>query len=358
MLVPTEVVGGRRWSDVSAGMNHTCALTTEGDAYCWGQNTYLQSGGVTDVDCTMGDRCVPQPRLVQGGHRFTQIDAGSNRTCARKSNGEVWCWGGGLGTEGTYLGNGTLARSAVPLRVQSDSAFASVTSGCALTAAGQAWCWGPGPVGDSSFANHLAPVAVGGSIRFRELARATHTCGIATDGAMYCWGTNRWGQLVQGALTHDPFLALGPTAMVATRSVSTDAFIDVATGTHRTCVVRTDFVVLCAGWNRAGGLGDGGAIEYTASFTPVAGPLSATSIDASHDATCALRADGAAFCWGWNWFGGLGIGSRSDIGESTPQRVQGGPFTKISVGEDHTCGITPEARLYCWGADMFRQIGR
>lgn len=360
-LLPVEVVGNRSWSDVEAGFSHTCALTTEGEAYCWGDNYFNQTGSTVTVSCGYNERCVRTPRAVLGGHRFVQIAAGGNMSCGLTAAGALWCWGGG--SDGTYLGDGALSTSTLPVRVASDSIFTSVSrvtgGGCALTASGQAWCWGHngGTLGDGGTAPQPIPVPIGGALRFTRFSRgSSHNCAIATDGAPYCWGGNRWGQLVAGEV---PFNNCCAQVTTPTRTVATGTYIDIAVGgSDFTCAIRTGGQVECAGYNGNGLLGDNSSISHRGILAPVAGTFEATQIDAGIAAVCALASDGSAYCWGENWFGGLGIGTRSDFGEGTPQRVQGGPFTKISVGGGHTCAITLTQRLYCWGSDVRGAVGR
>ena len=363
-LSPVEVVGNQTWSAVSAGFDHTCALTTAGSAYCWGSNEYLQTGSTVDAACQNGSRCVRRPTAVPGGHQFVQIAAGTHMSCGLTAAGAAWCWGGGYETDGrSYLGDGTLARSATPLRVASDSVFTFISSvfegGCALTASGQAWCWGQntdGRLGDGSTVSRLTPVAIGGALRFSRLAYGgLHRCGVATDGALYCWGENRWGQLAIGDVPYNNF---GVFVRTPTAVIGGGTFADAAAGGAHTCALRADGQVLCAGSHANGMLGDGSMLSHRGIFSAVAGGLVATQITAGYMSNCALTADGSAYCWGSNWYGGLGIGYRNDGGQATPQRVDGGPFAKISVGGGHGCAITPAQRLYCWGDDTRGAVGR
>lgn len=362
-LSPVEVVGNRTWSDVQAGFNHTCALTTTGAAYCWGDNEFLQTGSTVDAACENGSRCVRTPTAVSGGHQFVQIAAGSFMSCGLTSAGAVWCWGGGYEAGGaTFLGNGAASRSAVPVRVASDSVFTSIrrvtNGGCALTASGQAWCWGQnlyGYLGDGSTTNRPTPIAIGGALRFTRLAyHGSHRCGIVTGGALYCWGDNRWGQLVAGDV---PFNNFGVTVRTPTAAIGGGTYTEVAVGGEFTCAIRTDGQLLCAGANSVGQLGDGSGVTHRGSLAPVAGGHSVTQVSAGEVAACALIANGSAYCWGGNWYGGLGIGFRNDGGQPTPQLVNG-VFAKISVGGGHACAITPAQRLYCWGDDTRGAVGR
>jgi alpha-tubulin suppressor-like RCC1 family protein len=107
--VPVKVAGTRIFTQVVAGgfIGHTCALTSSGAGYCWGENELGQVG-----DGTTRDRLVP--RAVVGGLSFRAIDAGFRHSCARTTTGTLYCWGSnGAG----QLGNNSNTQSKVPVKV-------------------------------------------------------------------------------------------------------------------------------------------------------------------------------------------------------------------------------------------------
>jgi len=85
---PVAISVAGPWSALAAGYFHACALKTNGAAYCWGFNNYAQLGDGSKVYA----QSTPQP--VGGGKTFTQIVAGSNHTCGLMADGTAWCWGG------------------------------------------------------------------------------------------------------------------------------------------------------------------------------------------------------------------------------------------------------------------------
>ena len=187
---------------VEAGDDHTCALTGDGAAYCWGKNGSGQLGNNAQAD-SFSPVAVSLPLGVTG---FASLTAGENHTCGLTSAGAAWCWGsGGFG----QLGNNQVLSSLTPVAVvvpAGVSGFSSLTAGgrhtCGLTGTGAAYCWGWNPhgqLGDNSTVSTLTPVAVslpGGVTGFAKLAGgALHTCGLSTAGAAYCWGQNNFGQV-------------------------------------------------------------------------------------------------------------------------------------------------------------------
>jgi hypothetical protein len=99
---------------------------------------------------------------------------------------------------------------------------------------------------------------------------------------------------------------------------------------------------------QAGASGDGGEPPPTGC---------ASQVSASSLSTCALRNDGKPYCWGNNFYGQLGDGSKVD--RSRPVEVQGfvGGVTQISVGDQHACAVKKDATLWCWGSNEHGQLG-
>lgn len=96
-----------------------------------------------------------------------------------------------------------------------------------------------------------------------------------------------------------------------------------------------------------------GAIDETGGGTPM--PAMSASAGARH--SCAVAADGRAYCWGVNWNGELGAGTAGGTFD-TPQPVTGGlTWQSVQASNSHTCGLTNEGLIYCWGSNSFGQLG-
>ena len=211
-IVPVEVAGGLTFSAVATGAGglHSCALTPDGQAYCWGMNDRGQLGVDSSVvpQCEAVYPCILTPVPVTGDHRFSLLSAGGSHACGLTPAGAIHCWGeNSVG----QLGEGTTQSSWTPVRVLSDSIYVTVSAGwrhtCAQTVSGSAYCWGDNSKGQ--LGNGLAvgqssyPVAVVGGLTFGSIAAASegHTCGVTTGGVTYCWGSNDLGQLGDGSRT-------------------------------------------------------------------------------------------------------------------------------------------------------------
>lgn len=257
---PLPIVGSRTFQAVRAGFQHTCGLTTTGNAYCWGLNQHGQLG--TGTATTQE----PTPLLVTGGHTFMSVSAGGNHTCGVTTAGDAYCWGyNGLGE----LGTGSLTPSPylepTPLLVAGGHTFQSVSVGnyhnCGLTTTGDAYCWGlndNGELGTGTVASpQPTPQLVTGGYNFRSVgAGYLHSCGITTAADAYCWGSNSYGQLGTGTVT---FQELTPQPVTGSHT-----FQSVSPGSHHTCGLTTAGAAYCWGWNYNGQLGDNTLIDKSA----------------------------------------------------------------------------------------------
>lgn len=193
---------GASFVSISAGDDHTCAITSAGTAYCWGYSDLgrLGSGSVLD-------EYSPVPVAAPSGASFVSISAGATHTCAVTTIGAAYCWGSnGWGK----LGNGGGGIQFTPALVsQAQSAkFVSISAAtshtCAVTAAGEAYCWGSGSwgeLGNGGIADQATPVAVtqpAGATFTAISAYGNHTCAVTATGAAYCWGSGADGQLGNG----------------------------------------------------------------------------------------------------------------------------------------------------------------
>ena len=351
-----------RFASISAGYEHTCAVTPAGAAYCWGLDNIGQLGN----DSTGAP---PKPVAVAGGLTFAMVSAGNYYTCGVTRSGAAYCWGGSIGGA-PMLGNGSRdgnARSPVP--VSGGLSFTAVSSGyhhtCGVTSAGAAYCWGYNPngeLGNGTLADTASPVAVSGGITFATVSVGDQfTCGLTPTGAAYCWGDNSSGELGDGT-------TINRTTPVPVSEGLAFAKLSAGGGPH-VCGLTKDGVAYCWGDNTAAGELGTGTLNSSVIPVPVSGGLHFVDISARNGHTCAITSTNALYCWGFNGQGQLGIGTvgpascgggafSSNPCDPTPSAVSGGQaFKAVSAGWFHTCALTTTGDAYCWGYSGYGALG-
>ncbi len=233
---------------------------------------------------------------------------------------------------------------------------------CGVTTDGFVFCWGrneSGSLGDPNRPSGYHPRMVVGRSRVRSVtAGGTHACALDEDGTAWCWGSAQSGQL--GA---DLFGGVHRPSRVA----SEIPFRDVSAGNAHTCGITPAGTPYCWGSGGSGQLGAQGV--SLCSFGKGAGlpcsriPIAVSGLDelqvisAGGAHTCGLDLQGAAICWGANSAGQLGLGTVSDsVGSPTNVDTQL-RFERISSGGSHTCAVTGTGEIYCWGYNPTGQLG-
>ena len=235
---------------LSAGWSNTCALqSSEGGIRCWGLNDGGQLGDGTRRDS-------PSPVEPEGlGTGRISVAVGGGHACALSATGGVKCWGR---NDRGQLGNGTTADLNTPVDVAGlPEQIAAIALGkahtCVLTIRGGVKCWGAnesGQLGDGTTADRGKPVDVLGLTAGVSAiaAGASHTCALGINGALKCWGSNRYGQLGDASLENR-------SAPVDVSGLAAGVDSIAAGGSH-TCAIASGVKLMCWGWNAYGQLGD------------------------------------------------------------------------------------------------------
>jgi alpha-tubulin suppressor-like RCC1 family protein len=135
-------------------------------------------------------------------------------------------------------------------------------------------------------------------------------------------------------------------------------FASISAGESHTCGIATDGALYCWRWNLEGELGDGNAPALSATPNKIASGQSFLTVSAGAMHTCAIDTTHALYCWGLNASGQPGLGASGPTIAATPQRVVGGlAFAKISLGGAHSCAATTDGVWYCWGQNDSGQLG-
>jgi len=354
---------------VSAGYDHTCALTADGTAYCWGVNGYGELGHAPDATETCEEEvghvglappqgppiaCRTRPTQVDTDLRFREIGAGHQFTCGLVKDGAAYCWGrNDFGMLGTPLTSG----SHQPVPVAGSHSFTRLTVGwshaCGLAQDGSAYCWGfnvSGQLGNGAGGPDLhrfEPTRVVGDYSFVAIdAGPEATCAVTAEGEGYCWGRNDHGQLGDGSRSY--------TGRDTPARVEGGVRFGRILPGMGTCGLDREGRVHC--WGRA----HLGTQAVNESPTPVRvdTDLTFTSLAAGISHACAVAETGSAYCWGSNAYGALGAGAGGGYGTRSPVQVAGGyDFTSITISNMHTCATTGAGEILCWGHNRYGQLG-
>lgn len=354
-LTPVDVTGlPANIEQVEAGRRHTCALASAGSVWCWGLNAIDQLGrGPQGSYSSIG---LPAPAQVVGlPSNITQIAAGSNHTCALSSIGGVWCWGddrgGQIGNGGPVTYNASASSAATPVQVSGLSSGVDYISAgndhsCAVLSSGQVRCWGlnsVGNVGNGTSVNVVpSPATVlglaGVSIETVS-AGERHTCATSSSGSAYCWGDNGFGQLGNNSST------------TATSAVQVSSLTDVSrisASAEHTCAVTSSNVAWCWGRNHHYQLGAGlptSASSPTPIEVPAFGAGDAAQIETGGNYTCVVTTANGPRCWGYGDVGALGTGSATTL-----------PFPQDVFRAGPQPGFPQEMLVWAYNPDTFEVI--
>jgi alpha-tubulin suppressor-like RCC1 family protein len=362
-----DEVGQSDWQSVTAGGDHTCALKLDGTAYCWGSNRYGQLGiPRNDTTCGTGISkygCSLTPQRVATTVRFIALSAGQRHTCGITADRDAYCWGANDESQLGGFGATSPTLSRVDGALPWTQISAGVTHTCAVRSDGALFCWGQserGEIGNGSLFTASTPTRVEMDAPVAAVsAGQSRTCARTVIGTVYCWGAiwlSRENGLELSRTQTRPQLVPGAPSM---------SWISV--GAFTTC--GTDFSGFAYCWeaNPRGSIGDG---SLDGSTTPkrVATDLEFVQLSAGVVQTCGVTISGAGYCWGDDSFGQLGVATSSVVERcvngalpcsTRPIPVIGRQaFTEISTGAgSHACGVTTRGNLYCWGLGVSGQRG-
>ena len=295
--LPQRVALSAHLVAISAGNQHTCALSTEGEIYCWGFGRFGQLGHGSFSDS-------PVPVRVAAQQHFRVVSAGATHTCAIATDGTVFCWGGNWHGQ---LGDSSLNNRSTPAPIASRNRFNVVAAGgihsCAVDTAGAAWCWGSQSMGRLGLdpppaRDQLSPARLAGTPRLRAIAAWVQTCALSTSGEVYCWGL--------------------------------------------------------------GAQDEGGPGVAASAVAPRRIPLNAPAaqLDVGPQSVCIVAESRDLLCWGSDLFL---TGPQDRVSRSPhPQRLAVRVRWFSAGGNDfasHMCTLGAQSELRCWGNDAWAQLG-
>ena len=347
---PTAVTtfsGGTNWKQVSAGSNFTAAIKTDGSLWTFGENfafgSLVRNGKLGTNDLSRRDTPVT---TFAGGTDWKQVACGNHHVAAIKTDGSLWTWGS---NEFGQLGDNTITTRSIPVTTfAGGNTWKSVAGGEGHTAAiktdGSLWIWGYnnfGQLGINDGTNRSTPVTTfaGGNTWKQVDCGGLNTTAIKTDGSLWLWGNQGQGEL--GINVGGSFQGRGTP--VTTFAGGND-WKQVTCGKEYTAAIKTDGSLWTWGGNTYGQLGTNNNISRSTPVTTFAGGNNWKQLSTGLNRIVAIKTDGTLWIWGWNGpnsLGELGINDTSNTTRSTPITTfaGGNNWKQVSGLFQHTVAI-------------------
>jgi alpha-tubulin suppressor-like RCC1 family protein len=193
---PQQIGSDTNWSAISAGIEFCIALKSNGTLWSWGDNTYGQLGDNSIVDKNA-------PVQIGTDTNWTQIAAGTDHVIALKSNGTLWAWG--RNNVGQF-GAASPTSSLVPIQIGTDTNWSKIAAGIehsiAIKNDNTYWVWGGntnGQFGNGTMTSSSTPTSISAFNNPIQFSKGNqHSVVIKPDGTLWSAGGNTSGQLGNG----------------------------------------------------------------------------------------------------------------------------------------------------------------
>ena len=318
-------------------------LFSSGGLWTWGTNNWGQLGDGTTINKSS------PVQTIAAGTNWKQVAAGEYCSTAIKTDGTLWTWGFNL--EGQIGDNTTISKSSPVQTIAGGTNWKQVSVSrhvAAIKTDGTLWTWGSnvyGQLGDGTTIDKSSPVqTIAAGTNWKQVAAGSGiTAVIKTDGTLWMWGNNGYGQLGDGTriTKSSPVQTIAGGTNWAQVSISGFRFV---------AAIKTDGTLWTWGSNYYSGLGDGTTIDKSSPVQTIAGGTNWKQVSGSS----AIKTDGTLWVWGFNnYYGNLGDGTT--ISKSSPvQTIAGGTNWKQVSGSS---AIKTDGTLWTWGYNNDGSLG-
>jgi alpha-tubulin suppressor-like RCC1 family protein len=376
--------------NVFFGSSHSGAITSQGRVFTWGLNNLGQLGvGESDYDSHPNPIEITNQFPLSEGELITEISLGVDHSSAITSEGRVFTWG--YNSYG-QLGDGTTTQRNIPTEITNQfvlltgetvrSIFLGSEHSLAMSSYGRIYVWGrnsSGQLGDGTTTDRNIPKEITSHFYLdaEEVIKSismgfSYSSGITSDGKIFTWGSNRQGQLGDGTTTERNT----PTEITNNFNAVTiiqnffpisETISDLSLGGNHSSAITSEGRLFTWGDNNNGQLGDG-TTEQTSIPKEITHQFSLNfgekiiSVSLGYNYSSAITSEGRIFTWGYNAYGQLGnsttVSSKKPIEISSQFDMNEGEIIKeLSLGRYHSSAITSNGRVFVWGLNSSGQLG-
>jgi len=334
-LTPKFVPSLAGVSQIEGGREHVLALTSAGTVFAWGWNKHGQVG-----NGAIGGIVKSPAQILTGA---TDIGAGHYSSFAVKADGTVWGWGqnttGQIGSGTTAL----RVRTPTRIEGLDGLSIVDVAGGrnhaLALTDDGSVYAWGDntyGQLGNGTWQSSSIPVLVASLTDVVGIfAGRDHSLAVRTDGSVWTWGYNGYGELGDGTRTNRN----APVRVIRLNGSALANIVQVGAGANHSLALRSDGTLWAWGRNNFGQLGDG-TFSTRRRAARVMGLSGVEQAAGGRQNSIAVTTGGEVLTWGENVYGQLGDGTVSTVGRNTPATVAGlSNVSAVGMGRDYGMAI-------------------
>lgn len=317
----------------------------------WGGNSMANLG-----DNTLTNKSSPIQTIAYGSN-WKQASCNEKHSGAVKADGTLWLWGD---NQIGQLGDNTRTTRSSPVQtVAFGSNWKQVAIGgqyysSAIKTDGTLWCWGnnaDGQLGINSVTNLSSPqqtVAFG--TNWKQIScGSTHTAAVKTDGTLWLWGSNLYGQLGDNSTTKR-------SSPVQTIALGTNWQQVSCGGSSHTAAIKADGTLWSWGNNTDGQLGDNTIVKRSSPVQTVAYGTNWKQVSCGYS-TFSVKTDGTLWCWGYNYFGGLGDNTTTYKSSPVQTIAYGTNWKQVACAGTYAAGIKTDGTLWTWGYNGYGNLG-
>ncbi len=350
-LFLTNLINAQCWRELSSTLYHTIAIQTDGSLWTWGANDFGQLGNGSNQFSLV-------PIQIGTATNWKTVAAGFYHSMAIKTDGTLWVWGRNQYGE---LGTGNNLFSLVPIQIGTDTNWKSIAAGgsdsssftIATKTDGTVWSWGSnvyGQLGDATNIDKDTPTFVSGVNNVKSIAAGKdHTLVLKTDGTLWAWGVNYSGELGDGT-----FVEKNTPIQIGTdtnwKSISSNSEHNVA--------LKTNGTLWTWGTNQYGQLANGN-IDNVTTPKQIGTDTNWEIASASNEITMAKKINGTYWVCGANYAGEYGNGTLNNESNIFIQTNLGLTNSKylITSASGSVFNVASDGTLFAWGFNDYGQLG-